>query len=103
LAPRQGESRLCWQQTWSEKHSRQESSAEKNSAWGEQPMMSMDYVQVLAAVVCFLVLVVAFKHVDLQIRINNILDLQLKANKEKEAESIEKKSDPPAADEKPCE
>ncbi|MGN7469655.1 hypothetical protein [Brevibacillus sp. SAFN-007a] len=68
-------------------------------------MMSMDAVQVLAAVVCFLVLVVAFKHVDLQIRINNILDLQLKANKEKdkEAESIEKPSDSPAADEKPCE
>ncbi|MED1726233.1 hypothetical protein [Brevibacillus parabrevis] len=60
-------------------------------------MMSMDYVQVLAVVVCFLVLVVTFKHVDLQIRINNILDVQLKANKEKEkeAEPSEKKIDPP--------
>ncbi|KAB3587433.1 hypothetical protein [Brevibacillus nitrificans] len=56
-------------------------------------MMSVDLMGVLAGVVCFLVLVVTFKHIDLQIRINNILDVQLTANKEKEQD--EKKEETP--------
>lgn len=47
-------------------------------------MIPVDLMGVLASVVCFLTLVVLFKHIDLQIRINNILDVQLTANKEKE-------------------
>lgn len=62
--------------------------------------MMMDWVNVLAAVVCFLVLVVTFKHVDLQIRINNILDLQLKANKEQD-ETDTKKEETPTANRNP--
>lgn len=54
----------------------------------------MDWVNVLAVVVSFLVLVVTFKHLDLQIRINNILDLHLKANKE----SNQKKEEIPTDD-----
>ncbi|USG65100.1 hypothetical protein NDK47_23745 [Brevibacillus ruminantium] len=45
-------------------------------------MMSFDWVNALALIVCFLVLVVTYKHIELQVRINNILDLQLKANKD---------------------
>ncbi|MFI8712717.1 hypothetical protein [Brevibacillus brevis] len=54
-------------------------------------MMTIDYVQVLAVVVCFLALIVTFKQVDLQIRINNLFNLQLKANKEKKKEQQEKR------------
>lgn len=57
-------------------------------------MMTIDYVQVLAVVVCFLALIVTFKQVDLQIRINNLFNLQLKANKEKKKEQLEKKETP---------
>jgi len=62
-------------------------------------MMSADLIGVLAGVVCFLVLVVLFKHIDLQIRINNILDVQLSANKEKEQD--EKKEETPTDDRTP--
>lgn len=44
--------------------------------------MAMDLLNVLAGVVCFLVLIVTFKQVDLHIRINNLLDVHVKANKE---------------------
>lgn len=56
-------------------------------------MIPVDLMGVLASVVCFLTLVVLFKHIDLQIRINNILDVQLTANKEKEQD--EKKEETP--------
>ncbi|WP_134686535.1 hypothetical protein [Brevibacillus migulae] len=63
----------------------------------------MDWITVLAIVVCFLVLVVAFKHVELQIRINNILDVNLKANKENEVEEEQdsKKEETPVEERNP--
>lgn len=64
-------------------------------------MMTIDYVQVLAVVVCFLALIVTFKQVDLQIRINNLFNLQLKANKEKKKEQLEQKKETPTEDRNP--
>ncbi|MBY0087100.1 hypothetical protein HP567_028155 [Brevibacillus sp. M2.1A] len=64
-------------------------------------MMTIDYVQVLAVVVCFLALIVTFKQVDLQIRINNLFNLQLKANKEKKKEQLEQKKETPTDDRNP--
>ena len=61
----------------------------------------MDWINVLAIAVCFLVLVVAFKHVELQIRINNILDVNLKANKENEEEQGTKKEETPLEERNP--
>ncbi|HZG16023.1 MAG TPA: hypothetical protein VE710_13540 [Candidatus Bathyarchaeia archaeon] len=61
----------------------------------------MDWINALAIVVCFLVLVVAFKHVELQIRINNILDVNLKANKENEEEQDTKKEETPLEERNP--
>ncbi|WP_175393412.1 hypothetical protein [Brevibacillus laterosporus] len=46
----------------------------------------MDLISVLSSVVCFLALVVTFNHLDLQIRIKNILDLKIKADKENDVE-----------------
>ncbi|CAJ1004006.1 hypothetical protein QO009_004074 [Brevibacillus aydinogluensis] len=44
----------------------------------------MDWQTVLGAVVCVLTLVVTCKHIELQIRVKNILSLRLKANRENE-------------------
>lgn len=54
----------------------------------------MDWLSILAAVVSFLAIIITFKHVDLQIRIKNILDLHLKANKEND-QTEEKKEEIP--------
>lgn len=40
-------------------------------------MIPSDLINVLAVIVCFLVLVVTCNHVDLQVRVKNILDLHL--------------------------
>ncbi|CAM5795813.1 hypothetical protein BBOR36S_04019 [Brevibacillus borstelensis] len=50
-------------------------------------MIPSDLINVLAVIVCFLVLVVTCNHVDLQVRVKNILDLHLKTNKEKKENS----------------
>ncbi|WP_126428256.1 hypothetical protein [Brevibacillus marinus] len=55
----------------------------------------MDWLTALGTVVCFLTLVVTCKHVELQIRVNNILNLRLKANRDNEQLERKEEEIPP--------